>query len=80
MDEHPNIEGSESSHKVVYAAIAGNLAIAACKYVVAAFTRSPAMLAEAIHSTVDTGNELLLLFGITNNAPSQPGNKQASCC
>jgi cation diffusion facilitator family transporter len=55
---------SRGSKKVVYAAIGSNLAIALCKYVAAAFTGSPSMLAEAFHSTVDTGNELLLLVGL----------------
>ena len=49
---------SRSSKKVVHVAIAANLAIAVSKYVAAIATGSAAMLAEALHSTADTGNEL----------------------
>jgi len=48
----------------VYAAIVSNLVIAIMKFIVTFITGSSAMLAEAIHSTADTGNELLLLLGI----------------
>jgi divalent metal cation (Fe/Co/Zn/Cd) transporter len=47
-----------ASKRVVYIAIVANVAIAICKHAAAAFTASPAILAEAFHSTADTGNEL----------------------
>ncbi|MDB5825757.1 MAG: cation diffusion facilitator family transporter [Herminiimonas sp.] len=56
----PNPSGPK---KVIYAAIAANVGIAISKFIVAGVTGSSAMLVEGIHSTVDTGNELLLMLG-----------------
>src|SRR3954469_6092422 len=48
----------------IYSALAANLLIAVTKFIVGAYTNSSSMIAEGIHSVVDTTNELLLLYGL----------------
>lgn len=55
---------NEESPKAIFYALAANLGIAVFKYGAAAFTGSGSMFAEAIHSTADCGNQLLLLLGL----------------
>lgn len=55
---------TEESPKAIIYALSANLGIAVCKFAAAAFTGSGSMFAEAIHSTADCGNQLLLLFGL----------------
>lgn len=59
------LSGKADSKKVVVAALAGNLAIAACKFTAAFVSSSTATMAEAVHSLADSGNQALLLLAIT---------------
>ncbi|HEX3363703.1 cation diffusion facilitator family transporter [Phenylobacterium sp.] len=54
---------AQGSTRVVLIALAGNGAIALAKFAAAAISGSTAMLTEAIHSLVDTGDQLFLLIG-----------------
>lgn len=59
---------SGESTRVVGAALIGNLLVAATKFVAAAITGSSAMTSEAVHSLVDSGNEVLLFYGLRRAA------------
>jgi len=56
--------GQADSLKSILFALFANSAIAVAKGVAAAVTGSGAMLAEAIHSVADAGNQLLLILGL----------------
>lgn len=53
-----------NNKKSIYSALAANLLIAVTKFIAGAFTNSSSMISEGIHSTVDTTNQLLLLYGL----------------
>ena len=55
--------GSDSV-KSIFFALGANLAIAVAKFAAAIFTGSGSMMAEAVHSAADSGNQLLLLLGL----------------
>jgi cation diffusion facilitator family transporter len=54
---------TEGGTRAVVAALLANTGIALTKFVAFALTASSSMLAEAIHSVADSGNQLLLLLG-----------------
>jgi cation diffusion facilitator family transporter len=67
---------ADGSSKVVYAALAGNVLVASSKFVAAAVSGSTAMLTEAIHSSADCTNQILLLIGVRRGKlPSDPSHQ-----
>lgn len=65
---------ASGSNTSIIGALVANLGIAIAKFIGAAVTGSSAMISEGIHSVVDTGNQLLLLFGMKRSA--RPPDKQ----
>jgi cation diffusion facilitator family transporter len=56
------------SRKAVYAALIGNVLVAAVKFAAALMSGSSSMMSEGVHSLVDTGNQALLLYGYRRSA------------
>ena len=65
---------ANASKKVIIAALIGNAAISITKFFAAFTTGSSAMLSEGIHSLVDTGNQVLLLYGMKQ--AKQPADEE----
>lgn len=64
---------ASGSKKIIIAALIGNSLISITKFAAASITGSSAMLSEGIHSIVDTGNQILLLYGLKRAArPASP--------
>ena len=63
------MKAGSSEHPItVYGAMGANFIIAVTKFAAGFITGSSAMLSEGIHSSVDTGNQLLLLLGLRQSA------------
>lgn len=62
-DSASSDSASSDSAKAILAALAANCGIAAAKFAGYVITGSAAMLAEAVHSVVDTSDQALLLYG-----------------
>lgn len=58
-----NSSSERRANLVLYGALTANVGIAIAKFVAASLTGSSSMLTEGVHSLVDSGNQILLLYG-----------------
>ncbi|MEK7718666.1 MAG: cation diffusion facilitator family transporter [Bacteroidota bacterium] len=68
------MSGNSGSIKAVVFALGSNVLITIIKFIVSAVTHSAGMLAEAIHSFADCGNQVFLLIG--NRRSAKPATEQ----
>jgi len=67
------MSGHNGSIKAVIFALVSNILITIIKFIVATITHSAGMLAEAIHSVADCGNQVFLLIG--NKRSAKPADE-----
>jgi cation diffusion facilitator family transporter len=63
------------SRSFIWVSLAVDLLLAAAKFTAAAFTGSSAMVSEGIHSTIDAGSQVLLIWGI-RTSKKEPDEKR----
>lgn len=71
--DESNLDIDETKIKAVYRAFFANVGIAVIKFICFLFSKSSAMLAESIHSAVDSFNSICLMVGIKRGA--KPADK-----
>lgn len=66
-DSQPAKNSGHGSTASVFAAIAANILVGIVKFIAAGISGSAAMISEGIHSIVDSGNGMLVLWGLRSS-------------